>query len=337
MKILKRLLPLGLALALLAGCAHTGSTEPAPAEAIDVEHAYVDQVVMEDLQIENEAVALSSSPAALGSALLPVASGTAVEQNSRAVIDYSNIKDGYVMVKFTGTTNTRLKVQVLGPSYATTQLVYYYDLPVGQWATFPLSDGNGAYKVSVMENTTGTKYALVLSASFTAAMTDEFAPYLRPNQYVDYSVATNTVAKAKELAGSETDALKLVEIIYNFVTSHMTYDTQLAATVKSGYLPVLDNALATGKGICFDYASLMTGMLRSLGVPCKLVIGYAGEQYHAWISVWSAETGWIDGAIYFDGNAWQRMDPTFASSSNGSEAILQYIGDGKNYNMKYAY
>ena len=114
----------------------------------------------------------------------------------------------------------------------------------------------------------------------------------------------------------------------------------LAATVQSGYLPVLDEVLAKGKGICFDYAALMTAMLRSQGVPCKLVTGYVGTSkpaYHAWISVWSQETGWVDGAIYFDGAVWQRMDPTFASSGSGSEEIVQYIGDGKNYSVKYFY
>ncbi len=128
-----------------------------------------------------------------------------------------------------------------------------------------------------------------------------------------------------------------MEIVYGYVVNNFTYDKELAKTVKSGYLPVLDNVLSAMKGICFDYASLMTGMLRSLGVPCKLVVGYAGDEYHAWINVWSEATGWVDGAIYFDGSAWQRMDPTFASSSKGSEAIMKYIGDGKNYNSKYLY
>ena len=117
---------------------------------------------------------------------------------------------------------------------------------------------------------------------------------------------------------------------------------ELAATVKSGYLPVLDNVLAAQKGICFDYAAVMAGMLRSLEVPCKLVTGYVplgnGQTgYHAWISVWSGENGWVEGAIYFDGTTWQRMDPTFASSANRSESIMQYIGDGSNYSVKYVY
>ncbi len=236
------------------------------------------------------------------------------------------------MVNFTGSTSKRLKAQVSGPSTK-----YTYDLTAGAWTTFPLSDGNGNYTVTVFENTSGSKYAKVLNASFKASLSDEFAPFIRPNQYVDYSAAPNTVKQAQSLAGGESDPLKKVEKIYDFVVKSLTYDQKKAETVKSGYLPVLDTVLSSKKGICFDYAALMTGMLRSQGVPCKLVVGYAGQAYHAWISVWTAETGWVDGAIYFNGSTWQRMDPTFASSSNGSESVMKYIGDGSNYTTKYVY
>ncbi|MBD5133267.1 MAG: transglutaminase domain-containing protein [Clostridiales bacterium] len=328
MKLWKRLIPLALALTLLAGCATTGD--------ITDEDVYLDRVELQEVSIEDEAVAMSDAPAALSTMLLPEASGTKVEKNSRATIDYSNIKDGYVMVKCSS-TGKKLMVQVFGPSYATNETKYTYNLNGGEWTTFPLSDGNGSYKVTVYENTSGKSYAALLSASFNVTMEDEFAPFLRPNQYVDYANAPKAVAKAAELAGSETDALKLVEIVYDYVVKNLTYDKKLATTVKSGYLPVLDDVLAKKTGICFDYASLMTGMLRSLGVPCKLVVGYAGTSYHAWINVWSEETGWVNGAVYFDGVAWQRMDPTFASSGNQSAAIMKYIGNGKNYNPMYLY
>ena len=121
------------------------------------------------------------------------------------------------------------------------------------------------------------------------------------------------------------------------MVKNISYDYDKAKTVQSGYLPKLDTVLAERKGICFDYAALMAGMLRSQGIPCKLVVGYAGTAYHAWISVWSKETGWIEGAIYFDGSTWQRMDPTFASSGGSSDSVMKYIGDGKNYSEKYLY
>ena len=350
MKLCRRILPLALALALLlSGCGMSADGDVSePAVSVDtsdvsLEDIYVDQVELEEIEIEDEATALVGAPAALTTLLLPQASGTKTAENSRAVIDYSNIRDGYVMVQFTGTTTRRLKVLVQGPSYSTaSKLRYSYDLTPGQWTTFPLSDGNGSYTVTVCENTDGTKYAQVLSQQFQVELKDEFAPFLIPNQYVDYASAPETVAKAAELAGKETDPLKLVEIVYDFVVENFTYDKQLAAAVKSGYLPVLDNVLASRKGICFDYAAMMTGMLRSMGVPCKLVTGYVptgnGKTgYHAWISVWTEENGWVDGAIYFNGSAWQRMDPTFASSGNQSEKIMKYIGDGSNYTTKYLY
>ena len=311
----------------LTGCAAGTETEAAAGE----EEAWIDSVTLEEVDLEDEAVALAAS-AAIPDTLQPVASGTQVKKSDKAVIDYSNTGDGYVMVQYTASTSKRLKAQVKGPT-----TTYTYNLTAGEWEVFPLSDGNGSYQVIVYENISGTKYSTVTSVSFQVTLTDEFAPFLRPNQYVDYCVAPKTVAKAAELTAGKTDPLAKVQAIYEFVVKNLTYDKQLAATVQSGYLPVLDTVLAKKTGICFDYAALMTGMLRSQGVPCKLVVGYAGTAYHAWISVWSEETGWVEGVIYFDGTSWQRMDPTFASSGKQSASIMQYIGDGKNYTVKYLY
>ena len=141
----RRVLPLALAAVLFAGCAQ--NAEKAALNDTDTEAVYTEQVTMEEIELEDEAVALAASPAALGTILMPQASGTTVKKNDRAVIDYSNISDGYVMVNFTGATSKRLKVQIAGPS-----TTYTYDLKAGQWATFPLSDGNGSYKTTVLEN-----------------------------------------------------------------------------------------------------------------------------------------------------------------------------------------
>ena len=103
-----------------------------------------------------------------------------------------------------------------------------------------------------------------------------------------------------------------------------------------GYLPNVDDTLKSGKGICFDYAALMSAMLRSQRIPTKLEVGYAGEVYHAWISVYLTGTGWIDDIIEFDGQSWSLMDPTFAASSSSS-GLKKYIGDGSNYVLKYSY
>lgn len=306
---------------------------PAPDEGRPV---FIDEVVMNDLNLDEEMVPMSSAPAALSTVLTPVASGTAVKSGGGAEIDYSNTKDGYVMARFAANSSQRIRVQVVGPT-----TTYTYDLPTGSWVTFPLSDGNGTYKTSVLQNTTGKKYAVLASASFQVTLADEFAPFLRPNQYVNYENATATIAMAAQLTKDVSQPLDKVGAVYSYVVNTLSYDKNRAADIASGkitsYLPDLDSVLAEKKGICFDYAALMTGMLRSQNVPCKMVVGWAGTQYHAWVSVWTQETGWVEGAIYFDGTTWHRMDPTFASSDHNSSEILQYIGNGKNYTVKYLY
>lgn len=287
-------------------------------------------VAVDQEGLKQEAQVLPDSQAAVTNLSTVSAPGTLVKEGGDACIDYSNTDDGYVMVRYTGASQQRLKVQVKGP--VTT---YTYNLPHGQWAAFPLSDENGQYHVTVYINVVDSKYAALLSAVIDVDMEDEFEPFLRSNQYVNFDAAPNTVAQAAALTGGMTDPLDKVSAVYHYVTGNISYDTELAATVTSGYLPDLDSVLARKTGICFDYAALMTGMLRSQGVPTKLVVGYAGSAYHAWINVWSESTGWVDGVIFFDGTSWKRMDPTFAAS--GGAGILDYIGDGTNYSAKYFY
>ena len=313
-------------LLLLAGC----NTPSAGQENTGTEEApFVDATVIGTVDTEQDI--LAAEPA-LPDILEPEASGTAVEENEKAVIDYSNLSDGYVMVQYIAETSQKMKVQIKGPT-----TTYTYTILPGEWETFPLSDGNGQYQMTLYENVEDKKYAAVVSVTAEVSLEDEFAPFLRPNQYVDYAVAEETIKLAAKLTAGKDTELEKVQAVYEYVVKNISYDEELAATVKSGYLPVLDSVLACKKGICFDYAALMAGMLRSQSVPCKLVVGYAGEVYHAWISVYTEKDGWIDNAIYFDGTTWKRMDPTFASSSNRSDAIMKYIGDGSNYTSKYIY
>ena len=139
------------------------------------------------------------------------------------------------------------------------------------------------------------------------------------------------------MAASAGDALGVVNAVYNYVVNNMTYDTAKAASVQSGYLPNVDQVLASRTGICFDYAALMVSMLRSQDIPAKLVVGYTGSAYHAWVNVYIDGVGWIDNYIYFDGTNWSLADPTFASTGGQSDAIKQYIGNGANYQQKYCY
>ena len=256
-------------------------------------------------------------------------------KSGNALIDYSNAKDGYVMVKWTGGA-VKIAVQVTGPHNA--EKYTYYPRTDGNYDVLPLSDGNGTYKLAVLQNVSGNKYSQVLATSISVKLSDDLAPFLRPNQFVNYSASSETVKKAQDLVKNASDTLGKVQAVYNWVVTNLSYDYDKAATVKSGYIPDLDNILQVKKGICYDYASLMSAMLRSQGVPVKMVFGYTSTgEYHAWINVWSEESGWMDSVIYFDGNSWKLMDPTFASTGKQSKTVMDFIGNTANYKERFTY
>ena len=325
---MKKILFLVMLVFLLAGC---GASVPEPTQVVTQPPEETRETVP-ILAVEAEAAGMAEEvPPPTGVVLEPVAPGDREERSDVAVVDYSNAEDGYIMAFYFGETEKRLKLLLKGPS-----TTYNYDLPRNQWVVLPLSDGDGNYRAGIYRNVGGSEYAMVMQAEFPVTLQDEFAPFLRPNQYVNYLTAPNTVSLGAELCDGLEDPLQKVAAVYDYVVRNLSYDEEKAATVKSGYLPNLDEILEMKKGICFDYAAMMTAMLRSQNVPCKLVVGYAGSIYHAWISVWTEENGWIDGAIFFDGHVWKRMDPTFVSSAENREEILEFVENG-NYRVKYLY
>ncbi len=279
-------------------------------------------------------IGVLAQPKAVFAMAVPEAAGVVVYAQNDATIDASNLSDGYVMIKYTGTSTARLKAIITKDG----GVGYNYDLNTnGNYEVFPLTEGNGNYTVAVYQNTTGTKYATLLSQAVSVSLKNEFSPYLFSNQYVNYSRTSQAVAKAGELVSGKTTDIEKVEAVYDYVVLNLTYDKEKAATVQSGYLPSVDQIMEIKKGICFDYAALMTAMLRSQGIPTKLVIGYAGNVYHAWISTYTKEQGWVENVIFFNGKEWKIMDPTFASSAQSSDTVMQFIGDGTNYTAKYYY
>ena len=262
------------------------------------------------------------------------ASGTQVEKNDSCILDYSDTNKGYANVKYLESTNKAVKVKVERTGNSE---YYLYTIRTKEYEVIPFTEGSGSYKISVLKNVQGNSYAQVLVKEVSVKLDNEFQPYIRPNQYVDYKASSKCVKKAESLCKKAKTDLDKVKKVYKWVIKYFKYDYNKAKTVKAGYLPVLDKIYNAKKGICFDYASTMSAMLRSQGVPVKLVIGYTGSEYHAWINVYSKKKGWITGAIYIAGNKWKLMDPTFASTGKSSKSIMKYINNTKNYKKKYSY
>ncbi len=296
--------------------------------------AYSDGSVTVSESSSKEAVAKNSQGSRNNNikVLVPEASGVKVYGKADASIDASNATEGYVMVKYTGDA---AKVRMLIETPAGNTYNYLMALD-GQYDVYPLSEGSGTYKIGVYENLHDDQYAAAFTQSVNVTLKDEYSMFLYPNAYVDFNSNSEAVKKGLVLASGANSDLDVVRNVYHYVIKNVSYDYDKAATVQSGYIPTVDETLATGKGICFDYASLMGAMLRSQGIPTRLEIGYAGTEYHAWISVYTKETGWIDKIIQFDGNNWTLMDPTLGSYASNS-TVKKYLEDDNYYQLKYKY
>lgn len=272
--------------------------------------------------------------------LIPEASGEKVMGMETIQFDLSHSEEGYVIVEYTG-DNPKVKVRIQNPNE---EDPYTYDVRDGQ-NIYPLTGGNGSYTFSAYENIDGTKYSQLFTESVELSIANDYITYLYPNAYVYYTPETKAIALGQEIAeGADTD-LDVVAYVYDYMVNHIRYDDEKADAVKDGqmvgYLPDVDEILEKKKGICFDYVAVMATMLRTQNIPTRMEIGYAqmseGAVYHAWISVYIQEIGWIDDLIQFDGKHWSMMDPTLISDGNNSQKIRDFTKDASNYITKFLY
>lgn len=263
--------------------------------------------------------------------LVPIADGLVETHNDIASIDYSHASEGYIMARYTG-PSPKVKLQIKGEGVIT----YTYNLVSNEYEAFPLSAGSTKYDILILENISGTSYLTCLTKSIDVTLDNEFGPYLYPNQYCMFTEDNKTVEKAIELASSADTDLDVVANVYNYIIKNIVYDYDKAETVPSGYTTDVDEILDSGTGICLDYAAVMASMLRSQRIPTRLEVGYVGDAYHAWISTYITDIGWVNGIVKFDGKDWELMDPTFAANS-GEKELREFIGDGSSYIVKYIY
>lgn len=259
--------------------------------------------------------------------------GTLAEKTDTAVIDYSNASCGYISASYSG-KSARAKLRIVSGG-----VTCDHDLAVtGEAEYFPLMQGSGDYRIQIYEQLDGKMYSCALDLSAKLTVNDEVEMYLHPNRYSMFDENSACVKKASEICGGAEDDIEKIAAVFGYITDNVTYDYDLAATVQSGYIPDPDAVLACKEGICFDYASLFAAMCRSMGIPTRLVIGYAATDiYHAWNEVYTEETGWITPELLLDEKGYNIVDATFYASASDKDYIAEYISDNGNYASVYRY
>lgn len=329
------------------------SSEPAVSDTAETTSAKISSSLEEVFsETSAEAVAAASTSAAETTAAktekpaeiiipdvkVPLASGVSVFSEEKAELDYSNAADGYVSVLYSG-SSAQAKLRIANGS-----VQYDHDISADGTRDFIPLMGSGSYTVKVYEHVSGKNFAPVLSGEFNVSMKNENDTFLYPNKYVSFGKDSDCVRKAAELCAGKSGDVEKIAAVFTYISENISYDKQLAATVNttskggSAYIPDPDRTLSSGKGICFDYASLFAAMCRSGGIPARLVIGYADPNiYHAWNEVYTDETGWITPELFLKKKGYNIADATFYAGNSDKKKISEYISDDGNYAAVYRY
>ena len=234
-----------------------------------------------------------------------------IVQNNLAIIDYSNASNGTISVRYTGGTNRQIVVEIIrndrrqgsGKSYL------YRINSDGLAEQLVLSEGSGQYTITVLRGVSSGRHDIILTTTIEVTLRCEFAPFLQPNKFVNFTTDGFVAELAEQLKrGSDVETIRAT---FRYVQRNINYYFALVRRgVPDWYEPNLEMLLLeTRRGICFDFASLMTALLRINDIPAKMVFGYLdGKYWHAWVNVYLPEYGWVI------------LDPT---KNIGDERVLQ--------------
>lgn len=216
------------------------------------------------------------------------------------------------------------------------------DRPINVYAD---RDENGNQLVSEVRS----KYVLQLGDDYevTSRLSLADASSLRAasTNYPDWLTATylqvpdtvtpETLALAEELTAPFNNPFDKAIAVRDYLRENIVYNDQIQAT-PSGIDPVHYTLFVSQEAYCNYYASAMALMLRSQGVPSRVVSGYAQGTFdaetssyrvqasnaHTWVEVYFPRYGWIQFEPTASIPAWDR--PESLDGGGGGDAFSQF-------------
>ncbi len=172
-----------------------------------------------------------------------------------------------------------------------------------------------------------SQYVLRLNDRYevTARVSTADATSLRnaPSVYPDWvsarylqlpsTISPETLALAEELTAPYANPFDKALAVRDYLRANIAYNDQIAAP-PDGVDPVHYVLFVSQEGYCNYYASAMAVMLRALGIPARLVSGYAQGTFDEATMTYRVRASnahtWVE--VYFPGYGWIQFEPTAA-------------------------
>ncbi|MEO0613594.1 MAG: transglutaminase family protein, partial [Pseudomonadota bacterium] len=122
-----------------------------------------------------------------------------------------------------------------------------------------------------------------------------FAPHWYYRKPTPLTAPGASLEKLAAGINTDTDDISILHAVCAATREAVTYETG-----KTGTTTTVEDALATGRGVCQDHAHVFIACARRLGFPCRYVSGYLmmndrvdQEASHAWAEALVEGVGWV--------------------------------------------
>lgn len=266
---------------------------------------------------------------------------TGIYSNKYVKINTNTASKGYIEVQYIEPNGYNIEVNVntkVANQRGTTGAWHYYTtFKAPCTLKVALTYGNTEYTINVWSTMNG-EYGNMPSkkAELTIKLSNvsQTGGFLLSTGEVIYNQDMNFIKKANEIAATCSNGFEVVSKIYDWLTSYMSYKIYEETSVRH-YKCNLQTVYNRKAGVCYDYAVVLAAMLRSQGIPCKVVFGkYSNSTSgngHAWNEVYITQSGSIStNKLAIDGKKWCRLDPTLTSVNPYPESIT-FMNNSSNY------
>jgi transglutaminase-like putative cysteine protease len=120
---------------------------------------------------------------------------------------------------------------------------------------------------------------------------------------------------ASQIAGSATNDFDRATAIENYLRTHYGYTLQLPRAPSND--PIANFLFERKQGHCEYFASSMAVMLRTLGIPARVVTGFRSDEFNDLTGNYVVRAkdahAWVE--AYYPGYGWHAFDPTPAGNA----------------------
>lgn len=130
--------------------------------------------------------------------------------------------------------------------------------------------------------------------------------------------------RAEKITSEDKSVVNNLKSIYEYTVAHLSYSEErlLNDFSRFGAKAALE---MRNDVLCTEYADLFIALARSVGIPARLVEGYAYSEsdkdeprvkgaLHAWVEVYIPTS---------DGGEWMQIDPTWGSTTGGADYFYE--------------